>query len=506
MAFPINHPDVKFFLPCDVLQHILTSCERNDVARLAVVSRCWYYALDNVVYLGDRAYRIPRTWLNNTPDMETFLLPPGACEGFSTTSGMDDTVFSQVHTLNLKANVDFENTPRSMTDWFVQFSQLESLILRNTRDGMALSRYIEPITTLTTLRSLDLRGCKELSDTCLTLISTRLPNLTALDISFSSGFTEDGLREVFMKLINLRTLGAGFCFQTRDHGYGSAAFEMLSNLEHLTSLDIRYCNCLTNEILLKISRLHNLTKLDIAAYYTVIDDHGIQHLFPLAHLKHLNIGYITITDTTLRNLCLNWPKLLSLDVKLAAVTPAGTRSINNLTNLTSLDVSDGTYEGLMTLTNLRRLQSLFLMTWKMSDDVVTGVSQLFPTLTTLLVYCSEVESGISAEGFRSLQNLKFLTEFSSHQLDVTDDGMKEIAKIGSLKTLEVCGAPSLTDAGMSALSTLTSLTKLSLERCMRVTDAGVMELVKLTRLRKLEVVNCSNGDDALRAVHTALHI
>eukprot|EP00759_Apiculatamorpha_spiralis_P032683 PhF_6_TR34137/c0_g1_i6/m.49852 len=502
MAFPINHPDVKFFLPCDVLQHILTSCERNDVARLAVVSRCWYYALDNVMYLGDRVYRIPRTWLNNTPDMETFLLPPGACEGFSTTSGMDDTVLSQIHTLNLKANVDFENTPRSMTDWFVQFSQLESLILRNTRDGMALSRYIEPITTLTTLRSLDLRGCKELSDTCLTLISTRLPNLTALDISFSSGFTEDGLREVFRKLINLRALGMAFNFQSE---LKESCFDLISNLEHLTSLVVPYCNCLTNEVLLKISRLHNLTELNVSS--STVRDDGIRNLFPLAHLKHLNISDINITDGTLHSLCLNWPTLLSLEVNLGIVTPAGTHALNNLTNLTALHLNSGNHKSLMTLTNLRMVKKLSVNRLKdLCDGVCTGVSQLFPSLTALVLYCAYLDSGISVEGFRSLQTLTFLTDLKLFQLDVTDDGMKEIVKIGSLKTLQLSGSLSLTDSGMSTLSTLTSLTKLSLERCMRVTDAGVMELVKLTRLRKLEVVNCSNGDDALRAVHTALHI
>lgn len=76
---------------------------------------------------------------------------------------------------------------------------------------------------------------------------------------------------------------------------------------------------------------------------------------------------------------------------------------------------------------------------------------------------------------------------------ITDDGVKQLSEIGTLRALRIDGT-SVTDVGLAPLIELRRLEVLSLNRT-QISDAGLQYLKKLPRLRHLEL-NQTQIDDA----------
>jgi hypothetical protein len=88
---------------------------------------------------------------------------------------------------------------------------------------------------------------------------------------------------------------------------------------------------------------------------------------------------------------------------------------------------------------------------------------------------------------KHLEVLKFRDDyevFSDKQVKVTDEGLAHVAKIASLKVLEISDCGAITDAGMSYLSSMPHLESVEMPNS-SIGDEGVAHLAKLPRLKTL---------------------
>jgi internalin A len=100
--------------------------------------------------------------------------------------------------------------------------------------------------------------------------------------------------------------------------------------------------------------------------------------------------------------------------------------------------------------------------------------------------------------------LAALTELPIEELHImfakgiTNDGMKEIAKIKSLKVLNLPQGK-FDDDGLKEIATLTNLEELTVSG-FKIGDRGFYPLKTLTKLRKVNANNCNVGDGAMKTL------
>ena len=100
---------------------------------------------------------------------------------------------------------------------------------------------------------------------------------------------------------------------------------------------------------------------------------------------------------------------------------------------------------------------------------------------------------------KHLEVLKFRDElevFSDKQVKVTDEGLAHVAKIGSLKVLEISDCGAITDAGMSYLSSMPNLESFEMPNS-SIGDEAVAHLAKLPRLKTLVMNGTPMTDKSL---------
>jgi hypothetical protein len=87
---------------------------------------------------------------------------------------------------------------------------------------------------------------------------------------------------------------------------------------------------------------------------------------------------------------------------------------------------------------------------------------------------------------------------------VTDDGVRHLARLANLRTLDLSGT-AITDAGMAVLRDLSRLETISLAGT-RVTDSGVVSLSACDELRDVNLGMTRTGDGAIRALAGKRHL
>ena len=83
--------------------------------------------------------------------------------------------------------------------------------------------------------------------------------------------------------------------------------------------------------------------------------------------------------------------------------------------------------------------------------------------------------------------------------EITDAGLKEVAKLQKLKQLNLTFCNQITDAGLKEVAKLQQLEVLNLTNT-EITDAGLKELAKLQKLRHLSLNNTQITDAGLKDV------
>ena len=91
---------------------------------------------------------------------------------------------------------------------------------------------------------------------------------------------------------------------------------------------------------------------------------------------------------------------------------------------------------------------------------------------------------ITDAGLKEVAKLEQLSSLSLPYTEITDEGLKEVAKLQQLKELSLEDTQ-ITDAGLKEVVKLQQLEKLDLLFCEQITDAGLMEVDKLQNLKLL---------------------
>ncbi len=190
---------------------------------------------------------------------------------------------------------------------------------------------LQHLAPLRNLKSLVARGL--MTDASLQHIAS-MRSLTSLNISYSRGLTDDGLKSL-SSLTNLRSLDLGGC---NFSDAGIAELLATSSFENLETLILRDCNNLSEDVLQHVAtKLPKLVELDFQ-YNRCIGDASLRLVSGMKNLRTLRVTSGKITDDGVQSLTLM--KTLK-DVSLHQCTSITDQAIKFLAtlDLESLDVS-----------------------------------------------------------------------------------------------------------------------------------------------------------------------
>jgi Leucine-rich repeat (LRR) protein len=259
--------------------------------------------------------------------------------------------------------------------------------------------------------------------------------LTELNVTNSRKTIIHELTKLLPGLVDsrkLRMIRLTRCPYLDDEGLRS-----LTTLTQLRSLDLSYCNKITDlialETLVNIQALYlnNCRKLSRASLL-----HYIPYLTSLRHLELIDVP--GVSDECLRSLS-TMPVLRHLDLSgCTAITDTGILALSSLTSLCHV-----------------------------------------------VVYACVALTDSSLLALSQLTQLSHLDVSDCHHM--SDGGLVHLASLGRLRHLDVSGCNALTDLGISSLVCLTTLTSLDVSFCPLLTTHGIHSLNSLPRLRELVV-------------------
>jgi internalin A len=219
--------------------------------------------------------------------------------------------------------------------------------------------------------------------------------------------------------------------------------------------------------------LKKLRVLDLGSHVLNVQDNVVATLAGLPELRELNLARTGVTDEGLKVLA-DFPKLQVLNLAYTGVTDAGLKELAKLKGLQTLDLSGGmvTDAGLKEVAQLKGLKGLCL-----GDS-----TKAFAVMSESKMWI-EVQRGLRNPAARDLINLKEWLKQPPFRGKITDAGLKELAGLQELQTLDLTGAQ-VTDAGLKELAPLKGLQTLNLSFT-QTTDAGLKNLAKF---KGLEIV------------------
>lgn len=161
-----------------------------------------------------------------------------------------------------------------------------------------------------TLEDLCLQDCQKLTDESLRHISTGLPELEKMNLSFCVSITDTGLKSI-SRIGTLRDLNLRSCDNISDIGIGFLA----ENGLNLHNLDVSFCANISDSSMRHIaSGISSLRSLSLTTC-SVCDDGLARLAKALTDLQILNVGQcVGITDDGLMALAEHCNKLRSLDL------------------------------------------------------------------------------------------------------------------------------------------------------------------------------------------------
>ena len=108
-------------------------------------------------------------------------------------------------------------------------------------------------------------------------------------------------------------------------------------------------------------------------------------------------------------------------------------------------------------------------------------------------------TGISDEGVKNIADLPLLTTLDiSNNLKITDAGLKHLTSLPKLHSLTI-GVTKITDQGMTAVGKLTDIEVLDLEQT-SITDVGMHSITNLKKLKRLNLSKTGITDETMRLV------
>ncbi|WP_182865295.1 hypothetical protein [Stieleria mannarensis] len=236
-----------------------------------------------------------------------------------------------------------------------------------------------------------------------------------------------------------------------------------------------------------------------------ITDAGLKHLFDCNRLSDLSFSRTAVTDAGLGQLR-HLPSLSGLHLGDDSFTADGIRKLKSIPGLTSLSwFASIDPERLQAIGELQNLRNFSFSTQQVTEQMVQTVNRL-SQLTHLQLtatgvtdlqckYLERIHPAINLSlmrspdltlvGWERLCQLDLQT-LSTYQTPITDEVLKRLGNVTSLRYLTVTEAP-ISDDGLLHLKQLTELRYVNLRRT-NVTQEGADKLKKLLpKLRTLRI-------------------
>ncbi len=338
----------------------------------------------------------------------------------------------------------------------------------------------EAIAKLPCLQTLKLHRCRDLTDTSLKALSS-VATLTELDVTFIQ-VTDEGMKHV-AKLTNLKVLDVSCCRSLTDDGI--VALAPLANLETFRAAQTMLGDAGLSSL---TQSCPNLSELQLCACRR-ISDLGVATLSRLQHLKILGIdGNTAITDASVQ-LFGSMRSLTALNLsECSAITNAGVSGLAESVALELLYLDRCNVSDVRPLAKVSTLKFLHLANTNIRDDSLQALAAQ-PKLETLVL---EGCRSITDRGALELPKMKKLVHLSLQGvLHLTDKSGKMLSSLSDLKFLLLGRSGRLSDATLLKLSSLPKLCQISIAH-LHVTDAGVSELAKIKTLKTIDLTGCES--------------
>lgn len=463
-------------LPPELINLIYNFCSIRDLINISCCSKHCY---DSVKYLLWDTVELP-LWLLaqeslSNINLENFRLTTRLSlrsHGYKTLQRFDWS--SAVH--NYKTLLEYCDNERLVSleiDGLINdrgllmtcsiLSNLQEISLFNCKDITDVGWSI--LGSLPCLKKLWLTGCC-INDSGVEKLAEFGILLHDFRLIKCSKITEKCLKHIngLIRLMNLKINKRESSFNTTNEGLKSltSAVSLTMDLEE---------SRLTDQSLMYISHLRALRSLVVDGYNNNITDIGVFYISKLTILESLHL--INCTEIT--------------DYCLSHVT-------NSLVGLKDLNISgctsiqDGGLNHISALTSLKYLNISYCKS--ISDTGIQYLTKLSSSLRKLnIANCCQV-TDIGMSYVRMLSELIDLDV--SYCIKISDIGLHQISKLGSMTHLNISGCNRVTDSGLSHLAGLAFLCKLDLNYCSLVSDVGIYRIKKVKSLKILNIDNCSN--------------
>ncbi|KAI4365406.1 hypothetical protein MLD38_021392 [Melastoma candidum] len=300
------------------------------------------------------------------------------------------------------------------------------------------------------------RDCA-IQDMCLGDALKDCKNLQSLNFNFCELISDVGLAH--LSGLNVFFLDGllGFCLLHNDSFRSHLGMHLdlercpkihnglihIQGLSKLESLNIKWCNSITDADMKHLAGLTSLKSLQISC--SKVTDSGIAYLKALQKLSLLNLEGCLVTAACLDSLAA-LSMLLYLNLNRCRVTDDGSDKFARLGSLKVLnlgfnDITDACLKHLKGLTNL---ESLNLDSCRIKDAGLINLAGL-RRLKCLELSDTEIGSG----GLHHLSGLTNLQSINLSFTGVTDGGLRKPSGLSTLKSLNL-DARQITDSGLAA--------------------------------------------------------
>ncbi|CAI5959135.1 unnamed protein product, partial [Closterium sp. NIES-64] len=225
------------------------------------------------------------------------------------------------------------------------------------------------------------------------------------------------------------------------------------------------------------------SSLSLNLSYCSVTDGCVTSIAHLSALTSLSLDTRSITDAGLKRLSgkiAYLSALTSLSLDTRSITDAGLKRLSALTNLTNLDLFGArvTDEGMAVVKGEleggeKGVQQMGDGGNRMGEEEVRRVG----------IRGTGIQEASGVGGFKKLRVLEVCGG------GITDKGVKELASLPQLASLNVSQNQRISDTGVKALAALTTLETLNLSGS-GVTRNGLCHLLALSRLTSLSLHGC----------------
>ena len=351
----------------------------------------------------------------------------------------------------------------------------------------------------------------------------KLSKLRKLQL-FGTYVTDEGLQHV-AGLRELRKL------VLRDNQIGNSGLAHLAGLVQMEFLEL-WGDQITDAGLIHIKEMKKLEWLDLL--HTSVTERGLVHVRELTNLKALGLPF-KITETGLLQIS-GLTSLEDITIDTEYITPKGLAALSKLKSLIYVELCGNNMdavlkvlaclpelrdiglkegevgEGLLQLKSIPALRGLSLSRMQVTSHGTAALAEL-PPLQFLVLSRMELPSGGLWESIGKHSQLKRLM-LTGIQSDITDADVKHLQGLDTLEivqfdaghTIEERRFPGvlITDNGLKYLAQLKSLRTLILYNAQKITDQGLQYFAGHPSLRSLRITDSQITEQGLRRLRQTI--